>query len=117
MMNIKPIRSEGDHRKAVQEIEKYWNAEEGSPEADYLEVLTILVDDYERKHYPIEQPDAVSLIEFYLEQNGLGVADFGKVIGSEADAQEILQRSKELTIGQIRNIVRAWRLPADTLII
>jgi HTH-type transcriptional regulator/antitoxin HigA len=43
----------------------------GSPERERLEGLTVLVDDYEAKHYPIDQPDPIAAFEFVLEQRVL----------------------------------------------
>lgn len=56
-MQIRPIRSEADHDAALREIEQLWGAREGTPKSDRLEVLTTLVEAYERDQYPIDPPD------------------------------------------------------------
>jgi HTH-type transcriptional regulator / antitoxin HigA len=69
-MEISPIRTEADYKAAMQRIEAVWSATAGTPEGDELEVLAILVEAYERLHYPVDLPDAVGAIEFRLEQEG-----------------------------------------------
>ena len=58
-MTIKPIHTEADCRAALAEIEALWDAPEGSAEADQLEVLSMLVEAYEKKKsaFPIRAPD------------------------------------------------------------
>ncbi|AMK26941.1 hypothetical protein [Sphingobium sp. TKS] len=52
-MDIKPIRNDEDHRMAVDEIRARWNAEAGSADEVRLDALATLVDDYERKRWPV----------------------------------------------------------------
>lgn len=52
-MHIKPIKNEKDYQKTLKQIENIWDSTIGSPEGDILEILTILVEDYERTHYKI----------------------------------------------------------------
>jgi len=61
-MELRPIRSKRDYRAALREIERLWDAPAKSPEAGQLEVLTLLIEDYERKHYPIEAPDPIDFL-------------------------------------------------------
>ena len=82
MQPIKPIRNEADYDLALQEIDRCLDAVAGSPERDRLEVLTVLVDDYEARHHPISPPDPIAAIEFVLEQRGLSRKDLEGVIGS-----------------------------------
>ncbi len=56
-MNLKPIRTEAEQAEALADIERLWDAPEGSQEADHLEVLVMLVEAYERAHFPVEAPD------------------------------------------------------------
>ena len=53
---LKPLRNETDYRAALAEAERLWDAPEDSPEADNLELLALLIEDYESKHYPIADP-------------------------------------------------------------
>ena len=80
-MNVKPIKTELDYRAALREIETLMSAQPDSPEGDKLDVLTTLVEAYERKHYPLEMPDAVAAIKFEMEQQGLKAKDLEPMIG------------------------------------
>ena len=73
-MEIRPIRNAKDHDRALREIERLWGSAAGTPQGDRLEVLTALVDAYERKHCPINPPDPIGAIRFRLEQQGLTCA-------------------------------------------
>ena len=70
-MDIRPIRTKADHRRALKEIEGLMGAHRGTPEGDRLDVLTTLVEAYEAKHYPLDLPDPVEAIKYHMEQKGL----------------------------------------------
>jgi HTH-type transcriptional regulator/antitoxin HigA len=67
---IKVISTEKEHKEALAEIERLWEAKSGTPDHDALEVLALLVEDYERRTFPMEEPDPVAAIRFRLEQAG-----------------------------------------------
>ena len=116
MQTIKPIRNEADYELALQEIDCCLDAEAGSPERDRLEVLTVLVDDYEAKHHAISPPEPVAAIEFVLEQRGLSRKDLEDVIGSSGRISEVMNKQRPLTLAMIRKLVDKFDLPADVLI-
>src|SRR3990170_8320518 len=80
-MEIKPIRTKSDYRKALKEIEALMNARAGTPEGERLDVLATLVEAYERKHFPMDLPDPVAAIKFRMEQSGLAPKDVVPMIG------------------------------------
>jgi HTH-type transcriptional regulator / antitoxin HigA len=53
-MDIRPIRTDDDHRAALHAIEACWGAPEGSEGGDRLDVLVALVESYEARRWPIE---------------------------------------------------------------
>ena len=116
MQPIKPIRNEADYELALQEIDRCLDAASGSPERDRLEVLTVLVDDYEAKHHPISPPEPIAAIEFVLEQRGLSRKDLEGVIGSSGRISEVMNHQRSLTLAMIRKLVETFDLPADVLI-
>src|SRR5260370_28213763 len=69
-MDIKPIRDEADYQRALRRVEKLWEAPEGSAEGDELDVVTTLIEAYEREHYPMDLPNPIEAIKFRLEQKG-----------------------------------------------
>jgi len=113
---IKPIKTEADYEAAMEQLEEFWDAKPGTPEADQLEVLGILIDQYETQQFPIAAPDAVEAVLFYMEQNGLDRAELGKLLGSRSRASEFLNHKTSLSLTQIRKLNEAWGIPADVLI-
>lgn len=115
-MELKPIRTEAEHRAALVEIERLWDAPEQSAEADWLEVLALLVEAYEKTHCPIAAPDPVSFIEHVMDARGLTRKDLEPFIGPRGRVADILNRTRPLSIGMIRNLTSGLNLPADILI-
>ena len=115
-MQIKPIRSEGDYREALRRIETLMDAEANTPEGDLLDVLVTLVEAYERKAYPLEMPDPVEAIKFYMEQNGMTPKDLQPMIGRLNRVYEVLNHRRPLTLPMIRRLHTGLGIPAESLI-
>jgi len=115
-MTIKPIKTERDYQKALKEIEKLWNAKPNTPKGDRLDVLVTLVEAYERKHFPMDLPDAVEAIKFRMEQSGLGPKDLVPMIGQLNRVYEVLNRKRPLTLKMIWRLHRELGIPAESLI-
>ena len=114
-MEIRPIRTDADHRAALEEIEALWGADEGTPEGDRLDVLATLVEAYEEKRWPLEELDPVEAIEAAMEFEGHDRGDLAALIG-QSRATEILQRKRPLTLPMIRKIAAAWGVPERLLV-
>jgi len=115
-MDIKPIRTKADYRAALKGIESLMMAKANSPEGDRLDVLTTLVEAYERKHFPMDLPDAVDAIKFRMEQSGLTVEDLEPVIGRKNRIYEILIRRRALTLRMIEGLHTKFGIPAESLL-
>jgi len=115
-MNFKPIRSETEHREALAEIERLWDAPEEGPDADHLEVLVMLVEAYEKTHFPIAAPDPVSFIEHIMEARGLTRKDLEPFIGPRGRVADIMNRTRPLSIAMVRRLSAGLKLPAEILI-
>ena len=115
-MQIHPIHSEKAYRDALCEIESLMGAEEGSPEGERLDVLTTLVEAWERKHFPLDLPDPVEAIKFRMEQTGLTPKDLQPMIGSRSRVYEVLNRKRRLTLPMIRKLHHELGIPAESLI-
>ena len=115
-MHIKPIKSDGDHRRALKEIDRLMDARVDTPEGDRLHILTTLVVAWEEEHHAIPLPDPVDAINFAMEQRSLMRRDLEPLIGSRARVAEILNRRRKLTLPMIRRLHDRLGIPAESLI-
>ncbi len=115
-VNIHPIRTKADYREAMQRIDAVWDAKPKSPEADELEVLSLLVEEYEKKHVAVPKIDPVSLLLHVMEARQLTRKDLEPYIGSRARGAEVLNRVRPLSLEMIRRLSAGLELPADLLI-
>lgn len=115
-MNIKPIRTEDDYNDAIERLEVIFGAAEGSPESDELQILGMLIENYENEHFPIGLPDPIEAIKFRMEQMGYTQADLAGIIGLKSRASEILNRKRKLSLEMIRQLHEKLNIPTDVLI-
>ena len=115
-MELKPIRTKKDHQAALAEADRLWDAPAKSLEADRLGVLTMLIEDYERKHYPIQDPDPIELLTHVMENRGLTRKDLEPCIGPRGRVADIMNRTRPLTLEMIRRLADELKLPAEVLI-
>ncbi len=115
-MDIKPIRTEKDYQEALERLEILFDAKIGTKESDEADVLGLLIDEYEKKHYPIEAPDPIEAIKIRMEEMHLKQIDLIKEIGGKSRVSEILNRKRKLTVDMIRNLAVRLNLSAGLLI-
>ena len=118
-MEIRPIRTDKDHRAALAEIDACWGAREGSEEGDRLDVLLALVDIYEAKRWPIDIDrsfDPIDVLNYAIEELGHTQAELAELLGSRSRASEVLGRRRALTVDMIHKVSEAWKIPADLLV-
>lgn len=115
-MDIRPIRTDEDHRRALGEIERLWDAAPGSAEADRLDVLATLVEHYEDTRHPLGTADPVETIKAHMAWTGRDQSDLAALLGSRARASEILARKRTLTMDMVRKLTKVWGIPAEPLI-
>ncbi len=115
-MTIKPIHSEVDYQTALTQIEALWDAPDGSEAADLLEVLSMLVEAYEKSHFPIAAPDPVDFLHYVMETRDLTRKDLEPYIGPRGRVSDILNRVRPLTLEMIRRLSSGLGIPATVLI-
>ncbi len=115
-MNIQPIRSTADYENALTRMEVIFDAKAGTPEADEAEILIVLIDEFEKKHFPIEAPDPIEAIKIRMEEMNLKQRDLVEIMGGKNRVSEILNRKRKLTIEMIRNLTSKLNLSANLLI-
>jgi HTH-type transcriptional regulator / antitoxin HigA len=115
-MNIKPIKTKADYKDALERLEIIFDATIGTPESDEADVLGLIVDEYEKKHYPIEAPDPIEAIKIRMEEMHLKQVDLIDEIGGKSRVSKILNRKRKLTVDMIRNLTRRLNLSPGLLI-
>lgn len=115
-MKIKPIRNEADYQKALERLEVIFDAKRGTEEGDELEILAMLIDNYENENFPIDMPDPIAAINFRMEQMGLKQKDLVKMIGFKSRVSEIMNKKRKLTLEMIRKLNADLNIPTEILI-
>jgi len=115
---IRPLRTEADYDEALEQIERYFENEpkQGTPEADRFDLLALIIEDYERKRWPIESPETIDAIRYRMETGGYSQADLGRLLGSRQRASDILAKKRPLTMRMAWKLHREWGIPAEVLI-
>src|SRR3989442_14080904 len=115
-MEIKPIRTEGDHAAALQRIEQLWGSARGTAAGDEPDVLVTLVEAYERENCPVDLPDPIEAIKFRLEQEGKDYKALIGVIGQRTRVYEVMRGARPLSLNMIRELHSRLAIPAEVLI-
>ncbi len=115
-MNLRPIKNDTDYHQALERLEIIFDAKKGTTEGDELEILGILIDQYENEHFPIDLPDPIEAIKFRMEQLGYTQSDLAKVVGLKSRASEILNKKRKLSLDMIRQLHEKLHIPTDVLI-
>ena len=115
-MNITAIKTEQDYKNALKRLDEIFDAKIGSPESDEADIIGLLIDEYEKKYYPIEAPDPIEAIKIRMEEMHLKQIDLAKELGGKNRVSEILNRKRKLTVEMIRNLTTKLNLSAELLI-
>jgi HTH-type transcriptional regulator/antitoxin HigA len=115
-MNIKPIKSEAVYKLALKRLEEIFDAPVGTLKSDEADILGLLIDEYEKIHFPIEAPDPIEAIKIRMEELQLRQVDLVDAIGSKSRVSEVLNRKRKLTLEMIRNLTKRLNLSPDLLI-
>ena len=115
-MTIKPIRSNDDLKKAFRRLEKIFQAEEGTAQADERDVLVTLVETYESRHYDFGPADPVEAIKFRMEQEGLTPRDLERYIGPSGRVSEVLNRKRPLSLRMVKRLHDGLKIPYESLL-
>ena len=116
---IKPVKTKKDYEAALQrcyDLIQKQNLKPNTPGADELEILSILVENYEKKHYPVPPPNPVEAIRYRLQQTGIDEKELNKILGGRSRKSEILSGKRKLSLNMIRKLHDKLKIPAETLI-
>lgn len=117
-MDLFPIQNDCDHRRALDRFSSLADPEPepGSAKEATLEALAILIDAYERKRYPLEQPDPIDYLKFEMDRRDLSVSDLVPFIGRRNRVYEVLSGKRRLSIPMIRRLHRGLGIPLEVLL-
>jgi|ERR1035437_3607063 HTH-type transcriptional regulator/antitoxin HigA len=115
-MEHKVIKTDAEYKAALERLEMIFDAKPNTPEGDELELLTLLIDNFEKSEFTMEFPDPVEAIKFRMEQMGYRPKDLGLVIGYKSRASEILDKKRKLSLSMIRKISKEMHIPTEVLI-
>jgi HTH-type transcriptional regulator / antitoxin HigA len=113
---VRAIRTEEDYEAALALAGTLMDAEPGTPEDEHLEIMIALIEAYEDRHWPIEDPDPIDAIRIRMEEKNLRPRDLEVMIGSRGRVSEIMSRKRALTLPMIRRLAKGLDLPAEILI-
>lgn len=113
---MKPIKNEAAYQKALERIEGLWGAAQDSPEGDELEILLVLVEAYENKHYPIPPSDPVNAILFRMDQLGIDRKGLQEFLGQRSRVSDVLNRKRTLSLSQIKRLHKGMGIPYECLL-
>jgi len=117
-MHIQPIRTEIDYEKALERIDTLMDLdpELGTPSSDELEILVLLVEKYEEKHWKIDIPDPIEAIKYRMQEMGLKQKDLIPLFGTKSKVSEVLNRKIGLSLTMISNISSKLHIPLEVLV-
>src|SRR5690625_3283646 len=115
-MQIQPIHTEEDYQKTLARIEEIFDARPGTKEGDELEILGILADEYEQKHFTKEDRTPVDAIKFRMDQHDIEQKDLAKLLGPKSRASELLPGKRSLSLRQNKVLYKKLGIPAEILI-
>lgn len=115
-IRIKPIKTEADYDQVMAQIDLLIDSEHGSREFDFLEVLSILADDYENKHHPILPLSPLEAIKYQMEEKGLSQQDVAPYFGGKNRVSEVLNGKRSLTLKMVREISKHLNIPPAVLL-
>lgn len=115
-MDIKLIKTESDYRNALNRLEQVFDSKIGTAESDEADILALIVDEYEKKHYAIEAPDPIEAIKIRMQEMQLKQVDLINEIGGKSRVSEVLNRKRKLTVEMIRKLAQKLNLSAELLV-
>lgn len=115
---LKPIKNNQQYENALNRAYTLMqkNIQPDSKESDELEILSILVKEYENEHYPVPKPNPIEAIKFRLEQMNMSEAELSEILGYRSRKSEVLSGKRKLNLAMIRKLTEKLHIPAEVLI-
>jgi HTH-type transcriptional regulator/antitoxin HigA len=114
--NWKVIKTEKEYQKALSYLDTIFDAKKGTPQGDELDLLSLLIENYESVKYKIDLPDPIEAIKFRMEQLGYKQKDLAEAMGLKSRVSEVLNKKRKLTLDMIRKLNEILGIPTEILI-
>lgn len=115
-MNWKVLKTENDYNKASIRMMEIFNAEPNTPESDELDLLIVLVKDYDEKQYHLPELNALEVIKYKMEEMGVKAKDLEPIIGSKGHVSAVLSGKREITLKMAQKLKDFFRIPAEVFL-
>jgi HTH-type transcriptional regulator/antitoxin HigA len=115
-MNWKVLKTEDDYNKATIRLMEIFHAKPNTPESDELDLLMVLVKDYDDKHYQLPELDALEVIKYKMHEMGLKAKDLEAIIGSKGHVSSILSGKREITLKMAQKLKNYFSIPAEVFL-
>lgn len=116
IMELKPIKTAKDYQDGLERLNVIFDAPIDTKEGDEAEILSLLIENYENEHYPIEAPDPIEAIKIRMEELNMRQKDLIGIIGGKSRVSEVLNRKKRLTVDMIRELEQTLQISASVLV-
>lgn len=115
-MNWKVLKTEDDYNKAAMRLMEIFHAVPNTPQGDELDLLSVLVKDYDDKHYQLPQLDVLEVIKYKMKEMGMKSKDLEPIIGSKGHVSAILSGKREITLKMAQKLKNYFSIPADVFL-
>lgn len=115
-MNWKVLKTEEDYNKASMRMMKLFHSQPNSPENDELDLLIVLIKDYDEKHYQLPKLDPLEVIKYKMKERGMKAKDLEPIIGSKGHISAILSGKREITLKMAQKLKNYFGIPADVFL-
>jgi HTH-type transcriptional regulator/antitoxin HigA len=115
-MNWKVLKTEEDYNKASLRLMEIFHAEPNSKEADELELLIILIKDYDEQHYQLPELDVLEVIKYKMQEMGVKSKDLEQIIGSKGHVSAVLSGKREITLKMAQKLKNYFSIPAEVFL-
>jgi len=112
-MKWKVLKTERDYTKATNRLMDIFHAAPGTSEGDEMELLMVLVKDYDDRHYVIPELDPIEVIKLKMEERGMKAKDLEPIIGSKGHVSSVLSGRREITLKMAQRLRDYFQLPAE----
>jgi HTH-type transcriptional regulator/antitoxin HigA len=115
-MKFKILKTKKDYQTSLERFEEIFQAKPGTAESDEADVLSLLLKEYEEKHYVIEAPNPLEAIKYRMEQQGLTNSDLAVILGFKSRVTDIFNKHRKLNLTMIRRLHSQLNIPLETLV-